>query len=237
MAFEQRDHGFAAVMAVAAHQDLHFGPVHANAGDDVTQNVRDLLARRPLAGTDQRQHGLARGGLEDFDRLEAGGADMRIEERELLLAVRGIIGVVDIEHDAVRHTIPAFAEQVDEPQSDAFERAPVGQVLEPGQRRLAHQIEAALGGAAARDLERRIGAQRIEVVAVLIAGRDRHHARRRHVGVGVDDARRIAVVGQRRGDDVGEAQPQRDLAQDDDAAVRGHQASIEGGCERLARDR
>ena len=151
--------------------------------------------------------------------------------------MRGIVGVIDIEHDVLRHTLPALAEQVDEPQSDALEREPVGQVLEPGQRRLAHQIETGLGRAAARDLEGRIGAQRIEVVAVLIAGRDRHHARRRHVGVGVDDARGIALVGQRRGDDVGEAQPQRDLAQDDHAAVRGHQASIEGGCERLARDR
>jgi hypothetical protein len=183
------------------------------------------------------RHDLARGGLEDLDRLETGGADMRIEERELLLAVRGIVGVVDIEHDVLRHALPALAEQVDEPQSDTFERAPVGQVLEPGQRRLAHQIEAGLGRATAGELERRIGAQRIEVVAVLIAGRDRHHARRRHVGVAVDDARGIAIVGQRRGNDVGEAKPQRDLAQDDDAAVRGHQASIEGGCERLARDR
>ena len=114
----------------------------------MTQNVRDLLARRPLAGTDQRQHGLARSGLEDLDRLETGGADMRIEEREFLLAVRGIVGVVDIEHDVLRHTLPALAEQVDEPQSDALERAPVGQVLEPEQRRLAHQIETGLGGAA-----------------------------------------------------------------------------------------
>ena len=78
-------------MAVAAHQDLHFGPVHADAAYDMTQNVRDLLARRPLAGTDQRQHGLARSSLEDLDRLEAGGADMRIEEREFLLAARAIL--------------------------------------------------------------------------------------------------------------------------------------------------
>ena len=54
---------------------------------------------------------------------------MCVEEHEFLLAVRGIIGVVNIEHDALRHTLPALAEQVDELQSDAFERAPVGQVL------------------------------------------------------------------------------------------------------------
>src|ERR1700704_6176213 len=88
----------------------------------------------------------------------------------------GSSGFVDIEHDALGHALRTLAEQVNEPQSDPLERAPFGHVLEPGQRRLAHQVEAALGGAAAGDLERRIGAQRVEVVAVFISGRDRHHA-------------------------------------------------------------
>ena len=44
------------------------------------------------------------------------------------------------------------------------------------------------------DLQRRIGAQRVDVVAVLVAGRDHQHPRRRHLGVAVPDAGRIAII-------------------------------------------
>jgi hypothetical protein len=43
---------------------------------------------------------------------------MRVEHRELLLAVRWIIGVVDIQHDAIRHAVPALAKQIDEAVAD-----------------------------------------------------------------------------------------------------------------------
>jgi len=73
----------------------------ADAADDVPQNRLDLLARRPLAGPQQRQDRLARGAVEDVDRLEAGAVVVRVEQRQLLLAVHGIIRVVDVEHDVL----------------------------------------------------------------------------------------------------------------------------------------
>ena len=58
--FQQRQRGLAAIVAVAAHQDLDVGPVLADAADDVTQDLRHLLARGPLAGPQQREYRLAR---------------------------------------------------------------------------------------------------------------------------------------------------------------------------------
>ena len=157
---QQRQRGLAAIVAVAAHQDRDVRPVLADAADDVTQDLGDLLARRPLAGAQQRQHRLAREAVEDVDRLEAGAVVVRVEQRQLLLAVHGIVGVVDVEHDARWRPREAPAVEIDLAETDAGERTPVGEVLQPRQRRLAHQVGAALRCPADRDLQCGIGAQR-----------------------------------------------------------------------------
>ena len=89
-------------MAVATHQDRDIGPVLADAADHVTQDFRHFIPRGPLAGPQQREHRLAREAIEDVDRLEARAVVVGVEQRQLLLAVHGIIGVVDVEYDAGR---------------------------------------------------------------------------------------------------------------------------------------
>ena len=56
---------------------------------------------------------------------------VRIEQRQLLLAVHQVVGVIDIEHDRRWHTRVAAAEEVDEAGADPVQRAGVGEVLEP----------------------------------------------------------------------------------------------------------
>ena len=89
----------------------------------------DLLAARPLARPHHGEHRLAGGGLEDQHRLEAGGAGVRIEDLQFLLAVRGIVGIVDVERDALGRLRPAAAEQIDEAEPDLDQRPPIEQVL------------------------------------------------------------------------------------------------------------
>jgi hypothetical protein len=72
------------------------------------------------------RHDLAGGRLEDVDRLEAVAACVGVEQRQLLLAVHGIVRVVDIEDDARRDLRKAAAEQIDQPEPDAGELPPVG---------------------------------------------------------------------------------------------------------------
>src|SRR5690606_8549724 len=117
-ALQQRQCGLAAVVAVAANQDGDVWPVLADAADHMAQNLRDLLAGRPLAGTQERQHRLAREAVENQDRLEAGAVVMRIEQRQLLLAVHGIVRVVDVEHDARRRAGEAAAVEIDLAEAD-----------------------------------------------------------------------------------------------------------------------
>src|SRR5512145_2467365 len=67
---QQIEHLRRAVVAVAAHENTHLGPVPADAMDDVGEHARDLLARWPLARSQERQDRLARSRLEDVDRLD-----------------------------------------------------------------------------------------------------------------------------------------------------------------------
>ena len=66
-----------------------------------------------------------------MDRLETMATRVRIEQRQLLLAVHQVVGVIDIEHDRRRHTRVTAAEEVDEAGADPVQRAGVGEVLEP----------------------------------------------------------------------------------------------------------
>src|SRR5262249_28147725 len=75
-------------VTVAAHHDLDRGPVATDATDDVTQDLLDFLARWPLAGAQQRQHGPAGRRLEDLDRLEAVAAGMGVEQCKLFDGIR-----------------------------------------------------------------------------------------------------------------------------------------------------
>ena len=147
-----------------------------------------------------------------------------------------VVGVVDVELDGLRRRRVAAAEQIDETDADPVQRLDVSEVLQPRDRRLARNIVAAFGRAVAGDQQRGIVTQRIEIVAILVARRDRHHARRDHCRIGVRDEQRIARVGERPGDHIGHAQPQRRLTQHDQAAVRCEIAGVQRGCERLAGD-
>ena len=111
-------------MTIAVHHDLDPRPVAPDSGDDAPQNLRDLLARGPLSRTQQRQHGFAGACLEDMHGLKAVAARMGIEENEFLLAVRRIVRVVDVQHDAARHTGETGAEQVDDSERHACKSAP-----------------------------------------------------------------------------------------------------------------
>jgi hypothetical protein len=95
---------------------------------------------------------------------------------------------------------------------------------------------AALGRTLAGDQQRGIVAQRVEVVGILLAGRNRHHARRHHRAIGVDDEQLVARVRQRIGDHGGKVEAPRRLAQNDEAAIRAEVPCILRGCERLGPD-
>ena len=68
---------------------------------------------------------------------EAVAARVGVEQRQFLLAVHHVVGVVDVEHDGRRRTGVAAAEQIDEAGSDAIQRPGIGEVLQARDGRLA----------------------------------------------------------------------------------------------------
>ena len=94
----------------------------------------------------------------------------------------------------------------------------------------------AFGCAVAGDQKRRVVAQRVEIVGVLVTRANRHYARRHHCGVGVRDEQRVAWIGQGRRHHVRYAEAKSCLTQNDQAAIGREVAGILRGCERLARD-
>ena len=70
------------------------------------------------------------------DRLEAVFVIVRVEQAQLLTAMHGIEGVVDIEHDAAWHLAEAVAVMIDHGAADAQQGARIGQVLEARDGRL-----------------------------------------------------------------------------------------------------
>jgi hypothetical protein len=133
-----------------------------------------------------------------MDRLEAALVLVRVEQRHLLMAVHDIDGVADIERHRVRRRGIARAVRIDQRAGQRHDLAQGRRILPPRNPWRGTQIAAAVGQTSAGELERRIGAQRIEVVAVLLAAGDRQNPRTQDRGEAVGRARRIARIGDQR---------------------------------------
>ena len=102
----------------------------------MAQHQRHLGPVRRLAGPQDDRHRLAGRRFIDVDRLEATAVVIGVEQRELLTAVNPVLGVVDVEQDALGDLFEAVAEQLDHRRHHALERDRAGQVLKPRHGRL-----------------------------------------------------------------------------------------------------
>ena len=108
-------HGLrAAVVAVSPEDDPGVRPVAADAADQMLQQGADLSARRRLARAQENRHRLAALHMIDVDGEEAARVVVGVEQRELLVAVHGIAGVVDIQRDGGRWGREAAAKEIDQ---------------------------------------------------------------------------------------------------------------------------
>jgi len=73
--------------------------VPADAADQVLDEGADLGPGRRLARAQENRHRLAAFHMVDVDGQEAARVVMGVEQRELLVAVHRIAGIVDIERD------------------------------------------------------------------------------------------------------------------------------------------
>ena len=223
-------------MAIAAERDAGLGPVLANAPDEAAQMRAHLDAGRRLAGSQNDRDGTAAFGVVDMNRQEAALVVVRIEQRQLLMAVHDVAGIVDIQNDRRRLTFvgryPLFDQCICEADGVLQRR----RVLQSRQRRLRTQVSAAVGQPPAGELERGIGTQKIQIVGVLVAAGNGEHASADHVGERMRDPRGIAAIGKRAGKPLGDPQAALSHRQQHDTTVRSEAAAVEISCDFLAHD-
>ncbi len=118
-----------AVVAVGTEQDLDPRPVAADLAHQAAEEATHLLPGRPARRTQQGGHRTAL-AVEHDDRLEAILVVVGVEQPQLLAAVHGVEGVVDIERDATRHLAEAGALECDHGLAHAQQVAWPRQVLE-----------------------------------------------------------------------------------------------------------
>ena len=157
------------VMAVAPKRDARLLPALSNAPDEAAQMGANLDAGRRLARPQHERHRTAVFGVIDMDRQKAALVIMGVEQRQLLVAVHDIAGVVDIQNDRDRLAFVRRHPLIDKRVGEADRVLQRRRVLQPRQRRLRTQVRAAFRQTPASKLERRIGAQTIQIVRVFIA--------------------------------------------------------------------
>jgi hypothetical protein len=167
-------------VAVGPHQDLNSRPARAQRPDQPPQQRPRLFAARPLARSQQRGHEASL-AVEHDNRLEPVIVMEGIEQSQLLAAVYPVKSIVDVEHDVLGRIPEGRAVLIDQGAGRAQQHPAVGQVLQSRDRRLRAQI-GRRRQPLQRQLEHRIAAQRIGVVAVLVAGRDHQHAKADDLG-------------------------------------------------------
>jgi len=154
----------------------------------------------------------------------------------LLAAMHAVEGVIDIEDDALGHRSERAAILLDERPPKAQQRSPVGEVFQPRDRRLRAQL-LARGQAIQRQLEHRVAAQRVGVVAVLVPSGDHQHAEPDDLRQTMHDPLRGARVHQAVRQSVRQAQPALDFAQRQQATFRRQPAAVKASNYGLALNR
>lgn len=157
-----------AIVAVRADQDLDARPVAAELLHQAAQEGARLGAGGAPGRAQQGGNGAAV-CVEDNDRLEAIRVVVGVEEAELLPAMDGVEGVVDVKRDAARHLAEARAVERHHGAGHVEQLTPPRGVLQARQRRLRAE-RGSVGQAPAGQLEQRIMPQAAGIVAVLVAG-------------------------------------------------------------------
>ena len=128
----------AAIMAVAAQQDLRFWPMAADSSQQAAQKCPDFRALwsfgRPQHGGDETA--LA---IEHDDGLKAIFVMVGIEQTQLLTAMNRVKRIVDVEHNPLGHGAETVAKQIDHGAAHAQQRARIGQVFQTRDGRLRTQ--------------------------------------------------------------------------------------------------
>ena len=152
------------IVPIATERNARLVPTRADMPYQAAQMGAHLVAARRLAGPQHDRHGSALLRVVDVDRQEAALVIMSVEQRELLMAVDDIAGIVDVERDGCRLARVAIHPCIDQSVGQSDHVAQARSILQARQGWLGTQIAAGVRQPSAGQLECRIGPQMIEVV-------------------------------------------------------------------------
>ena len=93
-----RHYLLAAVMAIAAEDDVGLGPVPANASNQAAEKLAHLRTRRGLAGTQDHHNRPASVRSVDVNRQKAALIVMGVPSHQRLVALYNVDCIVDVQH-------------------------------------------------------------------------------------------------------------------------------------------
>jgi hypothetical protein len=125
---------------------------------------------------------------------------------------------------------------LDHSPAQAQQRPNIRQVLQPRDRRLRAQ-RVIRGQPVERQLEHRVAAQRVGVVAVLVAGGNHQHAEADDLGQPMLNPLRRARIVQAGRQPIRHAEPALDLAKGQQSTLRGQPAAVKASDNGLASNR
>ena len=204
-------------MAVSPQQDLHLGPIGTELAQQAAQEGADLAPAGSL-GWAQHSGDEAALAVEHHNGLKAVLVVMRVEQAQLLPAMHGVERIVHVQHDPARHLAERRAVKVHHGSAHAQQRARAGQVLQArdnwlrAQRRLVPEPRHG-------ELEHRVRAQPVGVVAVLVASRDHQQAKAHDLVQTMHDALRVARVLDARRQTSGHVEAPLHLAHHQQSAI------------------
>jgi len=226
-----------AIVPITADGDVGVGPVPADMPHETPEVSGRLRARGCLASAQQHGDRPTRGRIVNVDRQETALAVMAIPERQLLVAVNDIAGIIDIQRHRLGRLGIAGAIDADHDLHHARQLACGRRVFPAAHRWLAGKTCARSRQLAERQAEAGIIAQSIKVVSILVAAADCQNPRPQDVIELVDHPRLIARIRNAGGEPGTNLHLAIGLRQQQNAPIRRDPTTVEGRRDFLADDR
>src|SRR6201990_2174686 len=227
-------HLWACIVAVAANGDVGMWPVLPDGAQQASQMTAYLLSWWGLAGLLQHRHWPRGRGVIDVDGQEAALIVMRVEHRQLLMAMHDIEGIVDVQRYRGGRLVIAAAIQRHHGPHQPDHLAQARRILATRHGWLRAQIAPAIRQVTAGKFEGGITPQIIEFVGIFVAAGNGQYASAQDVGKRMNNPRRVAPIGDLRSKPVGDSHAPLRQGQQHHAAVRTDAPAIERGGDLLA---
>ena len=230
--------------AVERHEKPHPRKRRPQQGQQPTQQADGPVRGHRLSGAQHRRaqillH-LAVEGQERQLRQVTPRAIVPVEERELLSAVRPVVGRVQIDRDTPRPPVQAAPMPLDDASrqlpSHPVEGAATHVVLEPRDRRLRRQARAGHRVPPEQQLVDGVVGEVVGIVAIRMTARDAKDPLANHVREGVPNLLRRAFVGQTSCERLDQAVHPLGRLEQNPAAVRACLLLVERGEEGLVEE-